>query len=213
MNEKLSAAKAFLKRVWDKVFTFLKFVWAFIAKAYAIVSPKVVSGAKFACAKSAAFLKTIVKDKQKLILAIILAIAVLFSCIAVIRTVKGVVGGIAGIFASDKADEENEEIASESEAVAAESNNIAPENSCSNCVDGVCIHCENGFIDCPECEEGFCVKCGGTGQRQSKLFGSSYDCISCKATGKCSDCNEDFMIDCKYCDGGKCAECTEENAE
>lgn len=128
MNDKINAAKVFLKRVWDKItafscfawkkicvfskfaleklVVFSKLVWAFIVKAYHFICPKVVSGAKFVYKKLSDLLKVIVKDKQKLILAIILFIAILFSCIAVVRAVKGVVNGVVGIFTSDEIEEE-----------------------------------------------------------------------------------------------------------
>ena len=206
MNEKLSKAKEIMKRVWDKVFAFLKLVWAYMIKAYQFIAPKAVSGAKFACEKAAALWKTVVKDKQKLILAIILAVAILFSAIAVVRAVKGIVNGVAGIFTSDKADQENETVAESEEAVA--------QSNCRHCVDGICIHCENGFIDCPDCENGVCTKCEGTGKNGSKMMSLLLDnCTGCKGTGKCDECNENYMIDCKYCDGGKCTECAEESKE
>lgn len=212
MNEKLSAAKAFLKRVWDKVVYFLKLAWAFIVKTYKLVAPKVVSGAKFVFDKTVSFFKTVVKDKQKLILAIILTVAILFSCIAVVRAVKGIASGIAGIFASDNADDEDN--AKDEEKQTAETNSAAAENDCEHCINGVCIHCENGFIDCPDCEKGVCIKCNGTGENTSKFAGLFLDnCTACKGTKVCNDCNEDYMIDCKYCDGGKCTECQEETKE
>lgn len=200
MNEKLSRVKEVMKRVWDKVLVFLKLVLACIVKAYRFIAPKAVSGAKFVYEKACVFFKTVVKDKQKLILAIILAVAILFSAIAVVRAVKGVVNGIAGIFTSDKADEESETKCEE--AVAA--------SNCEHCVNGVCIHCKDGFIDCPDCENGVCAKCEGTGENGSKMMSLLLDnCTVCKGTGKCDECNENYMIDCKYCEGGKCSECAE----
>ena len=204
MNEKLSKAKDVLKRVWDKVIAFLKLMWSYIVKAYQFIAPKAVSGAKFVYEKACVFFKTVVKDKQKLILAIILAVAILFSCIAVVRAVKGVVNGIAGIFTSDKAEEDNDkgDVAESEEAVVI--------TDCEHCENGVCIHCENGFVDCPDCENGDCIKCGGTGENGSKMMSLLLDnCTACKGSGECDDCNENYMIDCRYCEGGKCSECAE----
>ncbi|MBR3928370.1 MAG: hypothetical protein IKJ65_05125 [Clostridia bacterium] len=218
MNEKLAAAKAFLKRVWDKICVFVKLVWSYIVKAFHTVNPKIVSGAKFVWGKASEFFRSIVKDKYKLVLAIILAVAILFSCIAVVRAVKGVVGGIAGIFTSDdednKEDDEKNQEDNAKEKPAAGSEEAPADEECVHCENGVCIHCENGFIDCPDCEGGTCLKCEGTGKNQGKFTSLLLsNCTDCRGTGKCDDCNEEFKIDCRYCDGGKCTECAENNAE
>ena len=102
----------FSKFAWAKAIVFAHFVWTYLKKAYAFLAPKVVSGCKFLCRKASELIKSAFKDKQRLILAVILIVAILFSCIAVVRAVKGVVNGVAGIFASDKADQDAGEDAS-----------------------------------------------------------------------------------------------------
>lgn len=137
----------FLKIALSHAAVFAKFCWEHLKKAYAVFAPKFVSFCKLAFEKAlaflkiafektsaflkvvfekaAAFLKEAFKDKQKVILAIILTVAILFSCIAVVRAVKGVVNGVAGIFTSDKAKEDprlpEETIATSEEAVTATS--------------------------------------------------------------------------------------------
>ena len=152
MNEKLSAVKTFFKRVWakvtetakivwpklitfakfvfEKLCIFLHFVWTNLKKAYAFLAPKVVSAAKFIYKKLSSFIKEAFKDKQKLILAVILIIAMFFTCIAVVRAVKGVVNGVAGIFASDETSKDANEIDKAStlpeEVISASEEAVAP---------------------------------------------------------------------------------------
>lgn len=94
----------FSKFAWEKIVAFSKIAWINLKKAYAFLAPRIVSGCKFIWQKVSDFVKSAFKDKQKLILAVILAVAILFSCIAVVRAVKGVVNGVAGIFTKDEAD-------------------------------------------------------------------------------------------------------------
>lgn len=218
MKDFMAKATAFLKSAWDKtksvsliVWAKIKViaatVWAKIAEFFRHFFPMAQKAYSVGKEKTTKFVSSVTRDKSKLILAIILAIAILFSAIAVVKAVKGIVNGVTSIFASDKADEKEYDIA---EAEHAE----VKADDCEHCENGVCIHCDKGFIDCPNCDKGVCVKCEGTGENPSKMLGLLLDnCTECRGSGECNDCNEDFLIDCKYCEGGKCTECAEEETK
>lgn len=201
MKDFLTVPAAFFSRAWDKTKIAAKFVWEKLVMLFAFLRPKICAACVFVKNKSVSFFKTVSADPYKLILAIILTVAVLCSAIAVVKAATGIVNGVIGIFAKDEEHkEENTEPASPAQAIA--------ETSCENCQNGVCIHCTDGFVDCPDCTDGFCDKCGGTGENSSKMLALLIDnCTACKGTGDCDKCDENHMIDCTYCDGGKCINC------
>lgn len=196
----MNKACAFMKDVWNKVKAIACLVWAKIVELLKLAAPKVKAAYAVVKEKTVCFFKSATADRSKMILAIILAVSILFSTIAVVKAVSGIVNGVIGIFQSDESDDEDDEAEAEHAEVNSE--------ICKHCVGGKCIHCEKGFIDCPDCDKGVCAKCEGQGANPSKMLSLLIDnCTACRGSGKCTDCNENYMIDCKYCDGGMCTEC------
>ena len=152
-----------------------------------------------ACAKK--YVLSLREDRSKLILTIILAIAIILTCVAVVSFAGKIIGGVSGIFAGDEAKEEEREALPLKEA----EEGAEP---CVNCKDGYCIHCTNGVIDCPDCEDGVCASCGGQKANQSKFLSLMFDsCLSCSGTGKCKTCDAQLTVDCEYCTDVKCNNC------
>ena len=147
------------------------------------------------------YFNSLCQDRSKLILTIILAVAIVLSCVAIISFGSKIVNGIGSIFSSDeKADDK----AAETPFKEGEKK----EDACEHCVDGRCIHCTNGTLDCPDCEDGVCKSCNGEKENQHFLFKHLFDnCTSCKGSGICDTCEGNLIIDCKYCTDGLCNDC------
>ena len=140
-------------------------------------------------------------DRSKLILTIILAIAILLSCVAVITFAGKVVNGVSGIFSGDE-DKANEP------APLPLKERAEGEEPCTDCDKGYCLHCTGGTLACPDCETGVCSACNGTKGNQSKFLSMLIDnCLSCNGTGVCKTCEGTHVIDCEYCTDGKCNNC------
>lgn len=125
----------------------------------------------------AAYLRSLKNDTSKLILALILVVAVLLTCAAVVTFTTKVVSGISGLFAGDEAVQE--------EDVLPVTDTATEPEPCATCMDGICKLCNGGTLDCPDCENGLCPAC----QRE---------CLTCGGT---------MVIDCEACTDGICNTC------
>lgn len=143
-----------------------------------------------------AYFKSLKNDTPKLLLTIILAVAIILSCTAVVTFTVKIVSGISNLFSG----EEREALPLKEAATGSE--------PCATCTDGYCNLCTNGTLDCPDCEDGVCAKCGGEKSNQSKFGAMLFDnCLSCRGSGVCKTCDGVTTIDCEACTDGKCNTC------
>lgn len=148
------------------------------------------------------YLKSLKNDTSKLILTLILTIAVLLTCVAVVTFTVKVVGGISNIFSSDEPQKEEDREALPLKETATD------EEPCATCTNGWCNLCTDGVLDCPDCEDGVCAVCNGEKSNQNKMLSLIFDnCLSCSGSGVCKTCDGEKVIDCKACTDGKCNTC------